>query len=111
MPNYDPLSLQQECIAAGLRIHGCASDGRIDWIAPPTQAEQNTATAVLAAHDPAKRERDDLAERTGIRAVVQRLLDHTKDPTTWMTLTATDRLEDTRIGLRALALLIRRTIQ
>ena len=107
----DCTRLDADLKAAGLRIHGCASDGRIDWVAPPTQTEQNTAAAVLAAHDPTKQEREDLAERTSIRAVIEDLLAATTDAQTWANLTAAQRTEATRRGLRALALLIRRTVR
>lgn len=65
---YDCTQLDAELRAQNLRIHGCASTGRIDWIDPPTPAEQATAQAVLAAHDPGKRKREE-------RAAKQRLLD------------------------------------
>ena len=78
--SFDVAGLHQELVAAGLRIHGCASDGRIDWIAPPTQAEQNTAAAVLAAHDPQRREREDLADRDRLVALAGRLEAGTATP-------------------------------
>lgn len=114
----DPIALRDELIAVRIppsAIETCRDGGPLPTIAwtvgHPTQAEQDTAAAVLAAHDPTKREREDLAERTGIRAVVDDLLAATTDAQTWANLTAAQRTEATRRGLRALALLIRRTVR
>ena len=42
---------------------GVSSDGRIDYSRELTPAEQTTAQAIIAAHDPAKRERDERTAR------------------------------------------------
>ena len=55
MPTFDSTSLDAELKAAGLVIHGCSSDGRIDWTTPPTTAQLATAQAVLSTHDPTAR--------------------------------------------------------
>lgn len=73
----DVTQFHAELVAAGLRIHGCASDGRIDWIATPTQADLDTAAQVLAAHDPQKRERDERTARDRLLALAARLEDGT----------------------------------
>ena len=73
----DPTQLDAELKAAGLRIHGCASDGRIDWIDPPTQTQRDSAAAVLAAHDPTKRERDERTARDRLFTLAARLEDGT----------------------------------
>ncbi len=51
---YNATTLDGELRAAGLRIHGCSSRGRIDWVSPPTAAEEKKAEAVLKAHDKTK---------------------------------------------------------
>jgi len=84
----DASSLDAELRVAGLKIHGCNSNGRVDWIDPPTPAEQATAAQVLAAHDPTKRERDTQAEDTDRRGKLVELaglLD------TWDTITLQQR--------------------
>ena len=73
----DCTQLDADLKAAGLRIHGCASNGRIDWIAPPTQTERDAAAAVLAAHDPTKRERDEQTAQQHLRHLAQRIEDGT----------------------------------
>jgi hypothetical protein len=50
---YNPETLHAELAAAGLKILGCAADGRIDWAADPDPAGLAAAGAVLAAHKPA----------------------------------------------------------
>lgn len=52
---YNPETLHDELAAAGLKILGCAADGRIDWAAAPDPAGQAAAEAVLAAHKPAEK--------------------------------------------------------
>ena len=42
---------------------GVSSDGRVDYSRPLTAAEQTTAKAIIAAHDPTKRERDERTAR------------------------------------------------
>ena len=42
---------------------GVSSDGRTDYSRDLTPAEQTTAQAVIAAHDPTKRERDERTAR------------------------------------------------
>jgi hypothetical protein len=54
----DVVGLHAELEAAGLPVIGVSSDGRIDYSRSLTAAEQTTAQAVIAAHDPTKRERD-----------------------------------------------------
>lgn len=49
---FNATILDQELKAAGLRIHGCSSDGRIDWIQPPTAKELKLAEQVKKNHDP-----------------------------------------------------------
>lgn len=104
---YDATSLHAELRAAGLRIHGCASDGRIDWASTPTGADLATARGVLAAHDPGKRERDQTAERTEIRDIVLRLMQDTRADV-WGQLAPATRQETTRLGLRLAAMIARR---
>ena len=71
--SFDVTRLHQELVAAGLRIQGCDDAGRIDWLAPPTSAEQSTAAAVLSAHDPQRREREERAYRDRLIALAGRL--------------------------------------
>lgn len=105
---YYPTQLDSELRAAGLRIHGCASTGRIDWISPPTGTDIATAKGVLAAHDPGKRERDERDAKSLRAAIADRLAAHTVDAATWRDATAADRLEDTRLALRLVAMIARR---
>ena len=49
---YNATKLDAELKAAGLKIAGCSSNGRVDFIDPPTQQEIAIAEAVKAAHDP-----------------------------------------------------------
>ena len=42
---------------------GVSSDGRIDYSRELTPAEQTTTQAIIAAHDPAKRERGERTTR------------------------------------------------
>lgn len=51
---YNPATLHAELVAAGLKIEGCSSQGRIDWIGEPTEDDLRTASTVLAAHDNTK---------------------------------------------------------
>ena len=59
----DSGSLYEELIAAGLPIVGVNSDGRMDCSRDLTPAEQTAARAIIAAHDPTKRERDETTAR------------------------------------------------
>ena len=59
----DVTSLTEELSAAGLPVVGVSSNGRIDYSRELTAAEQTTAKAIIAAHDPAKRERDERTAR------------------------------------------------
>lgn len=63
----DVISLHAELEAAGLPVVSVSSDGRIDYARALTAAEQTTA-AVIAAHDPLKRERDERTARTTAKA-------------------------------------------
>jgi len=105
---YDVQTLDSELRAQNLRIHGCASTGRIDWIDPPTGADIATAKGVLAAHDPTKRKRDERDAKSLRAAIADRLAAHTVDAATWRDVTAADRLEDTRLALRLIAMIARR---
>ncbi len=102
--------LDEELRAAGLRIDGCSSDGRIDWVSPPSPAEQATAAAVLAAHDPDRRKREHYAADVERREHVAHTLSATETQAIWDGLTAAQRSEATRRGLRALALLAQRAL-
>lgn len=55
----DAGSFHEELAIAGLPVVGVSSDGRIDYSRDLTPEEQTTADAVIAAHDPTKRERDE----------------------------------------------------
>ncbi len=59
----DVSGLHTELEAADLPVVGVSSDGRIDYSRDLTPAEQQTAQAVIAAHDPTKRERDERTAR------------------------------------------------
>lgn len=107
---HDATALHEELTAAGLRINGCSSDGRIDWAVEPTRTERLTAEAVLRAHDPTRRERDEQDAKSLRRAIADRLAAHTADAATWRDLSAADRLEDMRLGLRLISMLARRMV-
>lgn len=68
MAVLDVTSLHSELEAAGLPVVGVSSDGRVDYARPLTPAEQTTAQAIITAHDPTKRERDELAARQTAKA-------------------------------------------
>jgi len=59
----DVTALTEELIAAGLPVVGVSSDGRVDYSRELTAAELTTAKAIIAAHDPTKRERDERTAR------------------------------------------------
>ena len=103
--------LTDELIAAGVPMNGLRTDGSCIYTRTPTQAELGAEALARTAHDPTKRERDDIAERTGIRSVVDDLIAATTDAQTWANLTAAQRTEATRRGLRALAMMIRRLVR
>ena len=80
----DPITLRDELVAAGIpssAIATCRDGGTLSAIAwadgHPTQAEQNTAAAVLAAHDPTKREREERTAQQHLRNLAQRIEDGT----------------------------------
>ena len=66
----DSGSLYEELIAAGLPIVGVNSDGRMDCSRDLTPAEQSTAQAIISAHDPTKRDRDETTARDQAKAAV-----------------------------------------
>jgi hypothetical protein len=75
--------LTDELIEAGLPLVSLNSDGRIDYSRDLTAAEQTTAAAVIAAHDPTKRERDERSSRDAARdaAISLRLYLDSDSPT------------------------------
>lgn len=64
----DALQLHADLEAAGLPVVGVSSDGRIDYSRPLTGAEQTTAQAIISAHDPTKREREERTARGAAKA-------------------------------------------
>ena len=107
---YTAGQLHEELVTAGLRIRSCGSDGSIDWVDLPTPAEQATAQAVLAAHDPGKRERDRAAEDADRRAKLQQLDAATATPEAWANLSAAQRSEAQRVNIRLTLALARRLL-
>lgn len=69
----DVSALIEELMLASLPVVGVSSDGRIDYSRELTAAELTTAQAVIAAHDPAKRERDERAAQDGARQALTTL--------------------------------------
>ena len=63
----DPASLHSDLESAGLPVVGVSSDGRVDYSRPLTAAELTIAQAIIAAHDPTKRERDERTARETAR--------------------------------------------
>lgn len=65
MGTVDIAGLHAELEAAGLPVGSVSSDGRVDYSRDLTPTEQTTAQAVIAAHDPDKRTREerDLIDR------------------------------------------------
>ena len=61
-------SFHEELLAAGLPVVGVSSDGRVDYSRELTAAELTTAKAIIAAHDPLKRERDERTARDQAKA-------------------------------------------
>lgn len=78
---FDCATLEAEMQAAGIAAHrDWTSDGiPTTQDRPLTPAEQATAQAVLAAHDPGKRERDRAAEDADRRDVLRQLSDAHRD--------------------------------
>lgn len=105
---YDATALDAELRVAGLRIHGCASTGRIDWIDAPTPTEQATAAQVLAQHDADKRQREQRAEDDARRTVVDRVLIDAATAASWAALSPAQRNEEVRLMLLASALDMKR---
>lgn len=70
MAVLDVTSLHSELEAAGLPVVGVSSDGRVDYARPLTPAEQTTAQAIITAHDPTKRERDETTASDLAKAAV-----------------------------------------
>lgn len=64
----DAAGLHAELWAAGLPVVGVSNDGRIDYTRDLTPAEWTTAAAVVAAHDPDKRQRDETTARDQAKA-------------------------------------------
>ena len=64
------VSLTDELAAAGLPVVGVSSDGRVDYSRELTAAEQTTAQAIIAAHDPTKRERNETTASDLAKAAV-----------------------------------------
>lgn len=54
----NPVKLHQELKAAGLPVVGVSSSGRIDYSRSLTATERDTATQVIAVHDPAVSDKD-----------------------------------------------------
>lgn len=98
----DVTSLTEELSAAGLPVVGVSSDGRVDYARALTPAEQTTAQAIIAAHDPAKRERDERTARDVAKAAAADLrtyLDRT-NPTQAQTVAAlAGVIESMRVAL------------
>ena len=59
----DISSLHSELEAAGLPITGVSENGSVGYSRELTAAELTTAKAIIAAHDPTKRERDERTAR------------------------------------------------
>jgi len=68
MAVYDPPQLATELTAAGLPVEGADATGRVQYARALTPAELTTAQAVIAAHDPLKRGRDETTARTQAQA-------------------------------------------
>ena len=64
----DSTALYEDLQTAGLPIVGVSSDGRIDYSRDLTPAEQTTAQAIITAHDPDKRGRDEKTARDQAKA-------------------------------------------
>ena len=86
----DVLALTEELLAANLPVLSVSSDGRVDYERDLTLEEQAAAQAVIAAHDPTKRERDERTARDVAKAAAADLrtyLDRT-NPTQAQTVAA-----------------------
>jgi len=73
MAVYDPLQLVTELTAAGLPVEGVDATGRAQYTRALTPAEQTTAQAIIAAHDPLKREREETTARDQAKAAAANL--------------------------------------
>lgn len=90
MAVYDPIQLVSGLAAAGLPVEGADATGRVQYSRELTPAEQTTAQAVIAAHDPDKRQRNETTARDQAKAAVADLrlyLDRT-NPTQAQTVAA-----------------------
>lgn len=86
----DSTALYEDLQTAGLPVISANSDGRVDYSRALTPTEQTTAQAVIAAHDPLKRERDERTARDVAKAAAADLrtyLDRT-NPTQAQTVAA-----------------------
>lgn len=63
----DAGALHEELARAGLKIRSVGSDGSIDWAGDPDPRELSIFRAVLAAHDPAARQRQWKADLVELR--------------------------------------------
>lgn len=98
---YDALQLDTELRAAGLRIHGCDSDGRVDWVDPPTPDDLATAQVTRSAHDSDARQRRrqaEMDELASLRLAQEAQLSATLEG--WNALTPAQRSEAVWRGLR-----------
>lgn len=64
----DVTALHEELEPAGLPVLSVNSAGLIRYLRELTAAEQQTASALIAAHDPTKRTRDELTARQQAKA-------------------------------------------
>lgn len=86
-----PNLLHYQLLQAALPVEGVSSDGRIDYSRALTPAEQTTAAAVIAAHDPAGLlpEEQDAQDYKAARAAALTLL--TSGIAGWDTMTANQK--------------------
>lgn len=49
---FNSTKLDAELKEAGLKIHGCSSNGRVDFVDPPSPEDLALASAIKSAHDP-----------------------------------------------------------
>ena len=69
----DSTALYEDLQTAGLPVVSVNSDGRIDYSRALTPAEQTTAQAIISAHDPTKRDRDETTARDQAKAAAANL--------------------------------------
>jgi len=83
--------LHYQLSQAGLPVEGVSSDGRIDYTRALTPAEQTTAAAIIAAHDPngLLPEEENTRDYKAARAAALTLLD--SGITSWATMTAAQK--------------------